>query len=93
MAAVAALGATPDETAGVWGAVTRLVQGSADFLGDRVAVRSLLEGEEHGLEEYETALEAVQPDVRRVLQHELIPRQRKHIAALSEILLAMRSPS
>jgi bacterioferritin (cytochrome b1) len=91
-ATISALGATPDETAGIWGAVTRLVQGSADLLGDRAAVRSLLEGEEHGLEEYEKAMEAVQPDIRRVIQYELIPRQRQHIAVLSAIQLMM-SPS
>jgi bacterioferritin (cytochrome b1) len=92
-AAVSALGGTPDETAGIWGAVTRVVQGSADLLGDRAAVKSLLEGEEHGLEAYEKAMEAVQPDVRRVLEYELIPRQRKHIAALTEIQLAMGQSS
>lgn len=89
-ATVSALGATPDETAGIWGAVTRMVQGSADILGDRVAVKSLLEGEEHGLAEYEKAVESVQPDIRGVIQKELIPRQKKHVAVLADILLAIR---
>lgn len=89
-ATVSALGATPDETAGIWGAVTRMVQGSADLLGDRAAVKSLLEGEEHGLAEYEKAVESVQPDIRGVIQKELIPRQRKHVAVLTDILLAIR---
>jgi bacterioferritin (cytochrome b1) len=92
-ATISALGAAPDEAAGVWGTVTRLVQGSADLFGDRAAVKSLLEGEELGLGEYEKAIEAVQPEIRRVIQQELVPRQRKHIAALSEIQLAMRSSS
>jgi bacterioferritin (cytochrome b1) len=89
-ATVSAMGGTPDETAGVWDAVTRVVQGSADLFGDRAAVKSLLEGEEHGLSEYEKAVESVQPDIRRVILHELIPRQRKHISALAEIQQAIR---
>ena len=92
-ATVSALGGTPDETAGVWGAVTRVVQGSADLFGDWATVKSLLEGEDHGLSEYEKAVESVQPDIRRVIHQELIPRQRKHISALTEIHLAMGQPS
>lgn len=92
-ATVSAMGGTPDETAGVWGAVTRVVQGSADLFGDRAAVKSLLEGEEHGLSEYENAVESVQPDIRRIIMQELIPRQRKHISALAEIQQAIRQSS
>ncbi len=92
-ATVSALGATPDETAGIWGAVTRMVQGSANLLGDRAAVKSLLEGEEHGLMEYAKAVESVQPEIRGVIQHELIPRQRKHLAVLTDIQLATRASS
>ncbi|MBK9088818.1 MAG: DUF2383 domain-containing protein [Holophagales bacterium] len=92
-ATVSALGATPDETAGIWGAVTRLVQGSANLLGDRAAVESLLEGEKHGLMEYANAVESVPPEIRSVIQHELIPRQRKHVAVLTDILLEAEHPS
>jgi bacterioferritin (cytochrome b1) len=92
-ATIQSLGGTPDETAGVWGAVTRVAQGSAVLFGDRASVKSLLEGEEHGLEEYQQALEALDPDTRGVLEEDLIPRQRKHIAALSAIQIALRSPS
>ncbi len=92
-AAVSALGGTPDEKAGIWGAVTRFVQGSVDLFSDRAAVKSLREGEEHGLSEYEKAVESVQPDAQRVITQELVPRQRKHISALAAIQLAIRQSS
>ncbi|MHB8799280.1 MAG: hypothetical protein ACYDBY_12540 [Thermoanaerobaculia bacterium] len=66
---------------------------SADLFGDRATVRSLLEGEEHGLSEYENAVRTVDPDIRRVLHQELSPRQREHSSALLEIQLAIRQTS
>jgi hypothetical protein len=77
-AAVHSLGGTPAAETGTWGAFERL--------RDTVSVHALLAGEEAGLAEYEAALPSLLGDPRELVEKELIPRQRRQIAALSTIL-------
>lgn len=57
------------------------------LLSDELSVQQLLEAEECGLADYEAALPSLEGDVRELVEHELIPRQRQHVAALSKILM------
>jgi len=77
-AAVRALGGSPAVEAGTWG--------SFALLGDALSVRLLLQAEALGLIEYEDALASLGGSSRDVVELELLPRQRRHIAALSSIL-------
>src|SRR5437762_11300960 len=83
-ARVEALGGACAASSGAWGAWSKIVQGSANVFGDGSAIKALEEGEEHGLKDYQDALENDDLDdpSRRLVENELIPRQRKHIAAL-----------
>ena len=85
------LGGVPAGSAGAWGAFARAFQSSANFLGVSAAFSSLCEGEEHGLKEYQAALEVAVGPTRALLEEKLIPNQRKHIAALSALGLGRRS--
>ena len=91
-ARVEALGGQPSGSSGAWGTWAKVVQGSANVFGDGSAIKALKEGEEHGLKDYADALEANELDemTRRLVENELIPRQRKHIAALDAFLLQLR---
>ena len=60
--------------------------GSFVFLRDAVSVQQLFEAEERGLAEYEAAVPSLDGEVRELVEHELIPRQRQHLAELSKIL-------
>jgi len=82
----------PATGSGVWGAWSKIVQGSANVFGDGSAIKALKEGEEHGLKDYADALEDGDLDdlSRRTIENELIPRQRKHIAALDAFLLSLK---
>jgi len=75
---IRALGGIPAVEPGTWGAFT--------LLRDAVSVQQLLEAEERGLAEYEAALPSLDGEVRELVEHELMPRQRQHLAALSKIL-------
>jgi hypothetical protein len=77
------LGGAPAGSAGAWGAFARAFQSSANFLGVATAFSSLCEGEEHGLREYQESLEVATGPTRMLLSENLIPNQRKHIAALT----------
>jgi hypothetical protein len=85
------LGGEPAGSAGAWGAFARAFQSSANLLGVSTAFSSLQEGEEHGLKEYQEALEAATGPTKALLEETLIPNQRKHIAALSAIGIRRRS--
>jgi len=85
------LGGEPAGSSGAWGAFARAFQSSANLLGVSTAISSLLEGEEHGLKEYQEALDKATGPTKTLLEETLIPNQRKHIAALSAIGIRRRS--
>ena len=53
---------------------------SKEFVG------ALLEAEQRGLAEYEASLASLDDDARELVELELIPRQRRHVASLSAML-------
>jgi len=57
------------------------------MLGDREFVGALLEVERHGLAAYEAALHTLDTDARELVELELMPRQRRHVAGLAAILV------
>src|SRR5690606_2319448 len=56
---VRSLGGEPSESSGAWGALAQTVQGTMNLFGDAAALKSLKEGEEHGLKDYTEALSDV----------------------------------
>lgn len=91
-ARIETVGGQPATSSGVWGAWAKIVQGSANVFGDGSAIKALKEGEEHGLKDYMDALGDQDLDAmsRRLVEEELIPRQRKHIAALDAFLIQIK---
>ncbi len=85
------LGGAPAGSAGAWGAFARAFQASANFLGVSTALSSLCEGEEHGLKEYEAALETTTGASKMLLREKLIPNQESHLATLTTIGVRRRS--
>ena len=75
---IRALGGVAAAEAGTWG--------SFAFLRDAVSLKQLLEAERRGLAEYEAALPSLDGEVRELVEHELIPRQRRHVTMLSRTL-------
>jgi len=76
--AVREMGGVPASEAGTWGAFA--------LLRDTASVRELLDGEEAGLRMYLAANGILDGDARDLVTLELIPRQRRHIAELAEII-------
>ena len=70
------LGGEASDASGAWGVWAKLVQGMADFFGDVASIKALKEGEEHGLKDYEDALENVDVTTRQLIQNQFIPAQR-----------------
>lgn len=76
------------KTAGAWGTFVEGYTGSAKIFGDKTAMRALRQGEEHGLDEYQEALndKNISAELKQVIRSDLLPKQEKHISIISENL-------
>lgn len=74
-------------SSGAWGTFANAVQATANLLGDAVALKALKEGEEHGIKDYEAALNnpAVADDVKAVTR-DLRMRCEAHLPVLDALI-------
>ncbi len=80
------LGGKPSDSSGAWGAWAQTVQGAMNLFGDTTALKGLKEGEEHGLKDYEEALDDVDTGSRQLIASELIPRQQRHLSLIDQLM-------
>ncbi len=85
---IRSLGGEPSDSSGAWGAWAQTVQGTMNLFGDTAALKSLKEGEEHGLKDYQEAIDDTDPLTTSLIQSELIPNQQKHIEILDQLINA-----
>jgi bacterioferritin (cytochrome b1) len=87
---VQARGGAPVVAADPWEgsiAAALTAEGASAMLESKDFVGALLEVERRGLAEYEAALSSLDDDARELVELELIPRQRRHVAQLSAMLV------
>lgn len=79
-------GETPTSS-GPWGAFANTVQATANLFGDAAALKSLKEGEEHGIRSYEAALADadVAEDVKGMVRA-LLSRCQAHVPVLDALI-------
>lgn len=82
---IAELGGKPDESSKVWGAFAKLVTGGAAALGERPAIASLEEGEDHGIKDYKRDFSDLDNDARAFVLNELLPRQERTHRVMSDL--------
>jgi len=82
------MGGTPCEDSGTWGAWAKIVQGGANLLGKKAALKALQGGEKKGEEGYEEALQDTElpSDIRALIETKLLPAQQSHLATLENML-------
>jgi uncharacterized protein (TIGR02284 family) len=85
-ARVRTLGGNPADSAGAWGDVVQAVEGASKLFGEASALKTLREGEEHGLRDYRDALSELDLESRRLVQDVLLPAQLLHIQALDAMI-------
>ena len=86
---VHARGGAPLAAAGAWegcGAAELTDDDALIVLESKEFVGALLAVERRGLAEYEAALGSLDEDARELVELELIPRQRRHVAQLTAML-------
>ncbi|MDO9269186.1 MAG: DUF2383 domain-containing protein [Methylobacter sp.] len=81
------LGGIPSEDSGVWGTWAEIVQGGANLLGQKAALKALQEGEKSGADDYEEALQdpELPSDIRSLIETKLLPAQQSHILTLDRL--------
>jgi bacterioferritin (cytochrome b1) len=83
------LGGQPSDSSGAWGTWANLVQGTANLFGDAASLKSLKEGEEHGLKDYQEGVDDVDATSAELVQNQLIPAQQRHINLLDQLIGAV----
>jgi uncharacterized protein (TIGR02284 family) len=88
---VVQFGGTPSEGSGAWGTFAAAVTGTAKAVGPGIVLAALKQGEEHGIGQYEAALENqdVHPDCHQLIRTDLLPACRKHVAELDRLIGGM----
>ena len=85
------LGGEPSDSSGAWGAWAKFTQGTANLFGDAASLKSLKEGEEHGLKDYEEGIDDIDATSAELVQNQLIPAQQRHINLLDQLINAVGS--
>lgn len=80
------LGGEPSDSSGAWGAWATAVQGTLNLFGDVAALKSLKEGEEHGLNDYREAMSSLDAESVKLIQNQIIPAQERHISVLDQLM-------
>ncbi|WP_020470057.1 DUF2383 domain-containing protein [Zavarzinella formosa] len=84
---IASFGGKPSEGSGAWGTFAHAVTGAAKILGPETALAALRQGEEHGVNDYQSALEnmAIAEECRMLIKITLLPRCKEHVTALEKL--------
>lgn len=82
------LGGEASDSSGAWGVWAQSVQGTMNLFGDTSALKSLKEGEEHGLKDLEEALNenGVDNASRELIANQLIPQQQRHVILIDQLM-------
>lgn len=81
-------GGEPARSSGAWGTFAGLVEGTAKLFGRTAALKALKEGEESGIDDYESALDnpELPLECRLMISDHLLPRCREHVGQLDRLM-------
>jgi uncharacterized protein (TIGR02284 family) len=81
------LGGEPSDSSGAWGVWAAAIEGTLSlFGGDKGGLKALKEGEEHGLKEYEDAIDNVDETSAQLIEGQMVPALQRHIGLLDQLL-------
>jgi len=74
---ISSIGGKPAEGSGAWGAFAKTVEAGATALGEKAAIGSIKEGEDHGMELYRSEIKNLEGNVLNFVESELFPAQER----------------
>ena len=74
--------------AGPWGTFAKAWTKTRSFTGNEGALKALIDGEEHGIEEYQEALDddSVPKELKQAIKSDMLPQQKKHKESLNKMI-------
>jgi uncharacterized protein (TIGR02284 family) len=83
-------GDQPATSSGLWGTWAKFVEGTAKVFGKAAALKALKEGEDHGVKQYQRALDDkdLAADCKTLIRTQLLPQAQGHIPALDRLMSA-----
>jgi uncharacterized protein (TIGR02284 family) len=78
-------GGKPAQESGPWGALVKLLEGTATVLGVKAAIAALEEGEDHGRNDYKREVDELEPGARALVERQLLPEQLRTHRAMSDL--------
>jgi hypothetical protein len=85
---VRALGGEPADDAGIWGSIAKLVEGGAAAFGEKAALSVLEEGEDIGLQQYQSGVDELSEATRLFVSNSILPEQRRSHDTLGRMIRA-----
>jgi len=82
---ITSLGGKPDQGSGAWGVWAKLLQGGGDLLGEKTALSTLEQGEDHGLNDYRRDLDALDGETRSWVESTILPKAEQTHGTLSTL--------
>lgn len=82
---IQALGGQPADSSGMWGGVSKLLQGTSNLFGEKAAVSTLEEGEDRGRDDYKRDMSKLSPECQRFIEQEIMPEQQRSHDAMHMI--------
>jgi len=89
--AVIQAGGEPDDSSGAWGVFAKTVESTSKALGPKMAVKTLEEGENHGMKDYEKLLPEMDASARALISTEAFPQQKRTQSIVSTLRRTMGS--
>ena len=82
---ITSLGGKPDQGSGAWGVWAKLLQGGGDLLGEKTALSTLEQGEDHGLNDYRKDLDSLDSDTRNWVESNILPKAEQTHGTMSTL--------
>jgi demethoxyubiquinone hydroxylase (CLK1/Coq7/Cat5 family) len=82
---ITSLGGKPDQGSGAWGVWAKLLQGGGDLLGEKTALSTLEQGEDHGLNDYRKDLDSLDSDTRSWVESNILPKAEQTHGTMSTL--------
>jgi uncharacterized protein (TIGR02284 family) len=82
---ITSLGGKPDQGSGAWGVWAKVLQGGSDLLGEKTALSTLEQGEDHGLNDYRRDLDSLDGETRSWIESNILPKAEQTHGTLSTL--------
>ena len=78
-------GGQPATGSGPWGAFAKLVEAGAAVLGEKSAIAALEEGEDHGMNDYESDVAKLDEPTKAFILSKILPEQKRTQTGVREL--------